>query len=205
MSDILLDEQDAPSTPSAGKGVVWVDNIASILCHKDDAGRVCAWSRNASIAQQGAGFASDTYVTDSDILIPAFGLQAKTVLLWQINFSKTAAGIAAPTYTVRIGANRTTADASRVAVTAGAQTAVVDDGILMVQLVVRNIGAAGVLNLKVAWAGHHAAGTGFGNGNGNTGAGFDMTALAGQYIGLSINAGASAAWTTNSSVAMAMW
>lgn len=208
MAHIKLDEESVPSTPAAGVGTVFVDSTASILCFKDDGGVVHARSDNAATAAQGAGFASDTYVTNSDILIPSFGVQAKTKFKWVISMSKTAAGIATPVYTIRIGANRTTADTSRLAITGPAQTAAADVGVLTLIVTVRSVGASGVIQGSVN-IDHNGAATGFANNNASaveaTSAGFDNSALGGSYIGLSINGGASAAWTITQVMTEAVW
>jgi len=208
MADILLDTQGAPSTPSSGAGLIWVDSTAKIICSKDDAGFVSARSENAAIAAQGAGFASDTYVTDSHILIPSFGFQARTMFRWLISASKTAAGIATPIYQVRIGANKTTGDTSRLTLTGPAQTAAADVALIQIYLTIRSIGASGVMQGTVTMD-HNLAATGFANNAAGlvegTSAGFDMTALAGQFIGLSINGGSSAAWTVTQVRADARW
>src|SRR4051812_45694418 len=88
------------STPASTKLDVWADSTAKRLAYIDDAGKYCipGGVSNAAIAAQGAGFASDTYVTSSDLLIPSFGLQAKTTLYWAISVSKSAAGVATPVY-----------------------------------------------------------------------------------------------------------
>lgn len=207
MADVLLDTQSAPTTPAAGQGLIWVDNTAKIVCAKDDAGNINSRSENAAIAAQ-SGFAADTYLTDSHILIPSFGLQARTMFRWLISASKTGAGVATPIYQVRIGANKTTADTSRLTLTGPAQTAVIDNALIQIYLTVRNIGAAGVLQATVTMD-HNLAATGFAvNAAGlveGTSAGFDMTALAGQFIGLSINGGAAAAWTVTQVRADARW
>lgn len=214
MADVLLDVQSAPATPSAGQGLIWVDTTAKIICVKDDTGRVNAVSSNAAIAAQGAGFAADTYVTNSDILIPSFGMQAKTRVVWRMSASKTAAGVATPIYTVRIGAARTTADTARLTLTGPAQTAIADIGNLNIMVTVRNVGAAGVLQGTAWWdhrgtAASSTGGTGFANdGTGHvegTSAAFDNSALGGSYIGLSIDGGASAAWTVTQAIAEAVW
>jgi hypothetical protein len=204
MSDIVLDEQSSPTTPSSGKGIIFIDSTASILVLKDDAGRNNAFSFNSAIAAQTVN-AADTYLTNSDILIPSFGLQAKTSLLFKISASKTAAGVATPIYNIRIGANRTTADTVRLALTGPAQTAIADIGTLFIMLTVRTIGASGVIQGTAWWvhrgtaANTTTSGTGFANDSTGhvegSSAGFDMTALAGQYIGLSCNSGASGVWT----------
>lgn len=214
MSDWLTDVQSAPATPAAGQAVIFVDTTAKILCLKDDTGLVRARTTNAVVTNQALAGNVDTYITNSDLLIPSFGLQAKSSFLWQLSCSKTAAGVAAPLYAVRIGANRTTADTARMVWTGPAQTAIADIGTLNILVTVRNIGASGVMQGTVWWDHRGTAvsstiGTGFANdGTGHvelTAAAFDMTALAGQFVGLSMNAGASAAWTFTSCLADVDW
>jgi hypothetical protein len=208
VADIYLAEQSVPATPSAGNAIWWPDSTAKRWFQKDSTGRCHGRTHNAAIASQGAGFATDTYVTDSDILIPSFGLQAKTVLKWTINARKTPAGVATPIYSIRIGANKTTADTARLQLTGPAQTAAQDDGILNILLTIRSIGASGVIQGVASWY-RELATTGFAvNASGviaGTSAGFDNSNLGGQYIGLSIDGGASAAWTLRQTVAEAIW
>ena len=210
MSFITLAKGAAPNTPSADKGTWFYDTNAELMFFKNDAGRCFGQSNNASTAAQGAGFAADTYVTDSDILIPSFSMQAKTLFRWVISASKTAAGVAAPVYTFRIGAARTTADTSRLVITGPAQTAAADVGVITLHLVCRNVGAAGVLQGTLS-INHNGAGAGFANNDASaveaTSAGFDnqASAIAGQFIGLSINGGASAAWTITQTRVEAVW
>lgn len=216
MSQLLLQESAQPSTPASGKGAVFVDTYG-ILCYKDDAGRVWGSSRNAAVAAQGAGFASDTWVTNSDIQIPSFNLQTKTVICWQISASKTAASTGTPVYTIRTGANRSTADTSRLALTGPAQTAIADIGTLNIMVTVRSVGSgtSTVLQGTAFWthrgtaANTTTSGTGFANDSTGhvegTGSGFDYTSLPGQYISLSINGGASSAWTVTQVCARADW
>lgn len=212
MADIFVAEQSAPTTPSAGNAVIWVDT-SGVLCWKDDAGKSYGTSGNASVATQ-SGFASDTYVTNSDVLVPTFGVQAETVFIWRFTVSKTAAGTAQPVYNIRIGASRTTADTARVTMTAPAQTAIADVGTLNIMATVRTVGAAGVIQAAAWWdhrgtAASSSGGTGFANdGTGHieaTSAGFDNSALGGLNIGVSINGGASAAWTMTQAVVQARW
>lgn len=215
MADIVLDEQSVPTTPASGKGNIFIDSTAGILCLKDDNGIVRARSINAAIAPQGAGFAADTYITNSDILIPSFGLQAKTTFVWQISASKTGAGTATPIYSIRIGAARTTADTQRWTATGPAQTAIADIGTLYIMATVRNIGASGVIQGTAWWAHRGTAantttsGTGFANDSTGhveaSSATFDNSSLGGNYIGLSINGGTSAAWTVTQVIATTDW
>lgn len=215
MGKLFLAEEGVPSTPSSGNGRIWIDSTASLLCVKDDSGVVHATSKNSAVSTQAAAFAADTYVTNSDLLVPSFSVQAGTQIMWQISASKTGAGTAQPVYTVRIGAARTTADTSRLALTGPLQTAVADIGTLILMVTVRNVGAAGVLQ-GTAWWDHRGtaantttSGTGFANDSTGhvegTSAGFDNSALGGQYIGLSVNGGASASWTVTQVWANASW
>lgn len=122
-----------------------------------------------------------------------------------ISASKTAAGVATPIYSVRIGSARSTADTARLALTGPAQTAVADIGTLCIMATLRNVGAAAVLQGTAWWAHRGTAantttsGTGFANDS--TGhveaasAGFDTSAMAGLFVGLSVNPGTAGVWT----------
>ncbi len=208
MARLRLAEQSKPGTPAAGYSTTWPDSTSPQWFTIDDAGRVWGRSFNAATAAQGAGFSSDTYVTNSDILIPSFGFQAKTVFVWTVSASKTAASTATPVYSIRIGANRTTGDTARLAITGPAQTAAADVGELTILVTVRSVGASGVIQGSTFWR-HNGAAVGFCNNDAGaveaTSSGFDNSALGGQYIGLSINGGASAAWTLTQVRAEADW
>lgn len=215
---LILQAKTAPSSPVSGYGEPYMDSIAKILCAKDDAGRVSAYSSNAAIAAQGAGFSSDTFVTNSDLLIPSFSLQAKGFICWRISASKTGAGTAQPVYTIRTGTLRTTSDTSRLVLTGPLQTAVADIGTLNVLVTVRSVGGGSAAVLQgTAWWDHRGtaantttSGTGFANDSTGhveaTSAGFDSSGLgAGSYISLTINGGASASWTLTQVIAEATW
>lgn len=208
MARVRAAEQSAPSTPSSGMGILWPDSIARQWFTKDSAGRAWGRSHNAAVASQGAGFSSDTYVTDSDILIPSFGVQAKTVFRWTLVITKTAAGIAAPVYSIRIGSGRSTSDTAHVQITGPAQTAAVDVGFLTIMATNRTVSASGSIKGTAGWI-HNASVAGFCNNEAGavdaTSSTADNSALAGLYIGLSINAGASAAWTITQVFAEAIW
>lgn len=215
MGDVYLSEQSKPNTPASGNGILWADSTSPQMFTLDDAGRVWGRSHNAAVTAQGAGFATDTYVTNSDILIPSFGLQVKTILTWTLSASKTAAGTATPAYAIRIGANRTTGDTAHLTLTGPAQTAVADIGTLTIMVTVRTVAASGVIQ-GTAWWSHRGTaantttgGVGFANdATGHvegTSAGFDNSALGSSYIGLSIDGGTSAAWTITQVHAEAAW
>jgi hypothetical protein len=194
VADILLAEQSAPTTPAAGNGILFFDSSASVFAQKNDAGVNQGDASRASVAAQSVG-AADTYITNSGLILPSWSMQAGMVFEWKLSASKTAASTATPIYQIRIGANQSTADTSRLSLTGPAQTAAVDVGILTVLITVRNVGAAGVLQGIACWSHNLGTATGFGANIEGTSAGFDNTALGGQFVGLSINGGTSAAWT----------
>jgi hypothetical protein len=200
MADILLDKQGKPTAPAAGQAITFVDNQSSTLCTLDDAGKVKGSDHRASIAQA-SGFAADTYLANSGLVIPSCGMQPGMVFEWDIVASKTAAGVAAPAYKVRIGAAQTVADTARLTLNGPLQTAAADIAIIRIAVTVRSVNAAGVIQGHVRLQ-HNLAATGFADTGPaglsiveGTSAAFDNSALGGQFAGLSIDAGAAAAWT----------
>ena len=156
---------------------------------------------NASVAAQGAGFATDTYLTGSSIAIPASSLQAKTLYRCVFNVTKTAAGVATPIINIRFGTNGTTADTSRGTLTFSAQTAVADEGVFEVWATFRTVGSGTSAVLQTAGRITHGLSiTGLDTLVSETeiatSAGFDST-VASSIIGLSVNGGTSAAWTVS--------
>lgn len=191
MADILLDNQAAPTTPAAGKSVLWVDSTTKKLIQTDDGGAHRGMiSKNFATASQGAGFASDTYITNSGILIPSYGMQQGQVYRWWVSMSKTGAGVATPIAQVRIGSNQSTADTSRLTLTGTAAAATASGGHMIVTAMVRTVSASGVLVGGLGFSNSL-----FGGGADAVSSTFDNTALAGLYVGLSFNAGASASYT----------
>lgn len=196
MAIITIDNQTVPSTPASGKVAVFTDSTTKKLAFVDDAGNIGGrlYHRTSSASLSPAA-ATDTWITDSGLLIPSFGMRAGMVFRWQMTLSKTAAGTAATVLTVRTGSNQSTADTSRLALTSStAQTAAVAEGIIWVQVVVRSVSATGV----VAGGFGVAAPAGLGGGKDAVSGTFDNTTMAGLYMGLSVNTGASAAWTITS-------
>ena len=154
---------------------------------------------NQSLAQQGAGFATDTYLTGSSIAIPDGSLQAGARYRCIFNVVKTAAGTATPIINVRIGTAGTTADTSRGTLTHSAQTAVVDEGTFEVFVTFRSVGSGtSAVIQSLSRLSHRLSVTGLGTGVGEpeiaTSAGFNST-TSGLIIGLSVNGGTSASWT----------
>src|SRR6266568_461998 len=145
MADILLDNQTAPTTPAASKSVIWVDSTTKKSAQTDDGGH--HWgilSRNNTTASQGAGFSADTYITNSGLLVPSFGMQAGQLYNWIITASKTGAGTATPIVTFRIGTNQTTADTAINTITGEAASATIAGGHIWCSLHVRSVSATGV-------------------------------------------------------------
>lgn len=195
MADVLIDNQSAPTTPAAGKSIIWVDSTTKKLIVTDDGGvrRGAPLSKNFAAAAQGALATTEVYLTNSNLLIPGYGLEVGMTFVWYISAVKTAAGVAAPVWTFRIGAAGAVGDTSRLALTSTqAQTAVASDGILTAVLMVRTVSASGVV------VGSGGVGSvGFGGGGSAASSTFDNTGLGGQFVGLTVTTGASAAWTVN--------
>lgn len=162
-----------------------------------------ARQNNASVANQ-AGFAADTYLTGSDVLIPTGRAQVKTMYRCRFNVTKTAAGVATPILSLRTGTTATVAsDPARQVFTFSAGTAAVDEGWFEVLAAFRTVGATTTATLQAtARITHRLATTGLVSAGAvqvvtpAVSAGFDST-VAGLRIGLSVNGGASAAWTVN--------
>jgi hypothetical protein len=186
---------DADLIPIVQGGVNKVFTPNTLTTYIESRGR----QNNASVANQGAGFATDTYLTGSDVSIPSGRLQAKSKYRLRFFMSKTGAGTATPIVSVRLGTAGTTADTARVTLTHTAQTAVIDTGVYDLEVLFRTVGsgtsavivAGGVLDHVLAATGLSVSNTSVVTG---VSAGFDST-VAGLKIGVSLNAGASAAWT----------
>ncbi len=156
---------------------------------------------NASVAAQ-SGFAADTYLAGSNLLLPTELVRAGTNLYWDFDMVKTAAGLAAPTVIIRVGTAGAIGDTARVTFTFTAQTAVVDRATFRVWANFRAVGSGTSAVLAGIAALHHQlAITGFNITQpcglqtlAVTSAGFDSTPAA-TYVGLSINGGLNAAWT----------
>ena len=162
MSDILLDVQSVAATPSAGQAVLAVNTTTKRVQTVDDAGfkRTLGYV-NFSTASQAPTASARTYITGSNIVMPAGALQVGTIFRWTFDMTKTAAGTAASTFDICFGTAGTTADTARVSFTKPAGTAAVDAGQVVITAVVRGpVGASGVvaghfnLNHNLAATGH---------------------------------------------------
>lgn len=147
MSEILLDVQSAPSTPSAGQLFIIGNTTTKRVQTVDDAGfRRTLGYKNFSTASQAPTAATRTYITGSNILIPAGALQVGTLFRWTFDMTKTAAGTATSTFDICFGTAGTTADTARVSFTKPAGTAAADNGRVVIDAVCRGpVGASGVV------------------------------------------------------------
>lgn len=103
---------------------------------------------NFSTALQTPTAATRTYITGSDVAIPANKLQIGTMIRWTFDITKTNAGTAAAASFIDIafGTAGTTADTARVTFDKPAGTAVVDNGMVVVTMIVRGpLSASGVV------------------------------------------------------------
>lgn len=195
------------ATPGSGVSALFVDSTSKLPQVKNDAGGVAlfpCYLLNRSVSTPAAGFASDTYLVGSSIAIPAGYPRVGTIYRVRFDITKTAAGIATPIFTVRIGTLGTVADSARLTFTFAAQTAAIDTGWLEITSHFRTVGSgSSAVMVGTALLSHALAATGLtstgasGQGQLNViSGGFDST-VASSIIGLSVNGGASAAWTIN--------
>lgn len=156
---------------------------------------------NQSLASQGPGFAADTYLAGSAITMPPEGVKAGTRYTLVFDVSKTAAGVAAPVLRLRFGPSASLADPLLGELLFPPQTAAADDGRFMLDVTFRSAGAGTAAVVQaVGCCVHGLAATGLSTASGPvrraTSAGFD-SAVAGSVMGVSVNAGAAAAWTVS--------
>lgn len=199
MADLLFDTQGTPATPGAGKMLIYPDSSSKQYTAKNENGRCFSFDgvvRNWNTADIVAN-AADTYLAGSSLAIPQHLLQAGATFKWRFAITKTAAGVAAPIWNVRVGTLGTIVDASRLLFTAPVQTAVVDAACVDITAILRNTGALGIL-AGVLELGHNLPTTGFSTSTTPvlqvTSAGFDTT-VAGLIVGISCNPGAAGVWT----------
>lgn len=154
---------------------------------------------NQSLATQGPGFATESYLAGSAIALPAAGLRAGTRYSLTFDAAKTAAGVAPAVLTLRLGKGGAISDAALASFSFPAQTALADDGRFTLEATFRSVGGTAVLHGVGALC--HGLATG-----GLAGASAPVrratsvpfnSALAGAMLGVSLKAGAAAAWTVS--------
>ena len=142
MADILIDNEAQPSNPSSSKSLIYVDNTMKRLVHLNDVPYHSTMNlQNASTASVSAGYATDTYLAGSSIVVPAGYWQAGTLYYCEFDMTKTAAGTAQAILTLRMGTAGTTADASIASQTYTAGTGAADTGFWQVWALFRSVGS----------------------------------------------------------------
>lgn len=170
-------------------------------------GQVQSLLANYSTTSQSVSAASRTYITGSQIVVPAAKLQIGTIIRWRFNMTKTAAGSAASTIDIAIGTNGTTGDSAIVSFTKPAGTAAADEAYCEVECIVRGpLSASGIITGEFTLV-HNLASTGHAvipcvvvNTVSST---FDVT-TAGLKVGLCLTSGASDVITIQQVTAQAL-
>lgn len=196
----LLPQSAAPATPAAAKGELYVDTTAvptPRFVTPAGTNLSLLGVTNFSTALQSPAATTRTYIAGSALAVPVNKLQVGTCLRWTLSVTKNANGTALSTYDIAVGTAGTTADTARVSFTKPAGTAAADEGTIVINAIVRSIGAAGVMVGQFTMT-HNLAATGhmvIPSANVNTiSAGFDMT-VANLIIGICVTSGASDALT----------
>jgi hypothetical protein len=154
---------------------------------------------NQSVANQGAGFATDTYLTGSNITIPTGAPFVGTTYKLTFNATKTAVGTAAPVVILRIGTAGTTTDTAICTFTFGVGTAVADTGWFEVIATFRTVGSGTTAVVQGISRVNCLPSSGISStikAVAVTSSGFNST-TAGLIIGASYNGGTSAVHTVN--------
>lgn len=140
--------------------------------------------------------AADTYLAGSNITIYN-RMSIGATFHWTFRATKTAAGVAAAAFNIRVGTAGSAADTARCTLTASAiQTAAVDTGWFELEANLRQIGTVAVLQSTIRM--DHTAADGAGMGTFRylqvLSSAFDITPV-GTQIGVSCNPGAAGVWT----------
>jgi hypothetical protein len=155
--------------------------------------------RNSSTAAVAGGYAADTYLDGSSVTIAAGDWKVKGQYYCMFDMTKTAAGIATPIITIRMGTLGTTSDAAILTLTFAAGTAVIDSGTFHVYVNFRTVGSGTSAVIAGVAQCHHQSANGLtttGGQNGmitGTSSGFASTTQ--TIMGISFNGGASFAGT----------
>lgn len=197
MADTKTSGLTAYTTPIGADSTIILDSTNSLL--KRMLLSVQHYSFfNQSVTSQ-TPFSSDTYLTGSNIAVPSGGPYVGSTYHAIFDVAKTGAGVAAPVISFRLGTAGSTADTAQCTFTFPAQTGVIDVGTIEVWITFRTVGSttSAVVQGR-AQIRHNLSITGFSTSVSPTlqvtSSGFDST-VASLIAGLSVNGGASAAWT----------
>lgn len=163
------------------------------------------WDNASGTSQGGAtGFQSNTYITNSNIVVPTSAWVVGGRGRIRVHMSKTAAGTATPTFSIYAGTNGSTSDTAVINAQAlgGAQTAAVDNGVIDIYYVIRGpLGSSCVVEFELVLI-HNVNGGGLWGGVAltliGTGQTWTMNTTTVTNLGMSYNGGASVGITVES-------
>lgn len=101
--------------------------------------------RNFSTAAQVITAATRTYLAGSQLAVPRSRLKVGAKIKFVLDITKTAAGTASSVYDICFGTAGDVNDTARVAFTKIAGTAVIDNGKIVIEAIVRSVSATGVV------------------------------------------------------------
>lgn len=136
------------ATPGSGLTGVFVDTVDKVVKTKDDTGLIRSYRmvNSGSAAAQTPAATTRTYITGTQISIPPGKMAIGTGFRWKFNMTKTGAGTASSTFDIAFGTAGTTADTARVSFTKPAGTAVIDEGWVEINAIVRGpLSSSGVV------------------------------------------------------------
>ncbi len=198
MARHLMDNETLFGTPAASKSILFNDSTTKKLGQVDDSGNVHG-ILSASFPSSGTAsqttLATETYITNSGIQIPSFGLQVGQMFRWYLNlFRATSTGTVAPIYKIYVGLLQSTGDTLLLTLTGVAPVSATAGGVVLVEALVRTIGASAIIT-----GNFNAPGVNLGIGQvASTVSGSFNTASvgsAGQYMGLSVTPGTNTTYT----------
>jgi hypothetical protein len=130
------------AVPSDTARFLMSDGGADLVATGTQLARAFGQRRKVNSATQAISAATLTKINGSEIAIPAGqNIQVGSVFQWQIVATKTAAGLAARTFHIRLGTNGTTADTAIATFTSPAGTAVADVAYIEIIAVCMSIAA----------------------------------------------------------------
>lgn len=197
-------------TPSSGNTHVYTESTLKELATMADDGvaRIVRTITKTNTTGQSIA-TSDTYITNSNIAMPAAGPHAGMTVRWVFGISRSGAGTAQPVYTVRFGTGAAVGDSGKLTFTGVAQTNAADVGWHELVVVFRSVGSGTSAVIQgLMWMAHNNTTTGLANiaqaqiFSPAASGGFDST-VAGSFIGVSVNPGASSTWVFDTVVVTA--
>lgn len=100
---------------------------------------------NYSVSAQVFPTTARTYLVGSAVAVPVGKLRIGTLIRWTFDLTKTAAGVAVSTFDICVGTAGTTADVARMAFVKPVGTAVIDNGRVVIECLVRGpLSASGI-------------------------------------------------------------